>query len=76
MSPSGINVGVVDASSYSYVGGGAPRFFLPLDQQLRNPNYAQLLIMANDQEATCGLCMKSSRTFAIKFFWWINLYLI
>ncbi|RWX79254.1 efflux RND transporter permease subunit [Neorhizobium lilium] len=29
----------------TYIGEGAPRFFLPLDQQLRNPNYAQLLVM-------------------------------
>ena len=32
----------------SYIGEGAPRFFLPLDQQLRNPNFAQLLVMARD----------------------------
>ncbi|RVP95182.1 efflux RND transporter permease subunit, partial [Sinorhizobium meliloti] len=30
----------------TYIGEGAPRFFLPLDQQLRNPNFAQLLVMA------------------------------
>ncbi|NGN42919.1 efflux RND transporter permease subunit [Mesorhizobium sp. CGMCC 1.15528] len=35
----------------TYIGEGAPRFFLPLDQQLRNPNYAQLLVMANDEPA-------------------------
>jgi multidrug efflux pump len=35
----------------TYIGEGAPRFFLPLDQQLRNPNFAQLLIMANDEPA-------------------------
>ncbi|MGI6854528.1 efflux RND transporter permease subunit [Mesorhizobium sp. 1B3] len=35
----------------TYIGEGIPRFFLPLDQQLRNPNFAQLLIMANDEPA-------------------------
>lgn len=35
----------------TYIGEGAPRFFLPLDQQLRNPNFAQLLVMANDEPA-------------------------
>lgn len=35
----------------SFVGEGAPRFYLPLDQQLRNPNYAQLLVVAKDMAA-------------------------
>jgi multidrug efflux pump subunit AcrB len=34
----------------TYIGEGAPRFFLPLDQQLRNPNYAQLLVMTKGLE--------------------------
>ncbi|NLS05335.1 efflux RND transporter permease subunit [Rhizobium sp. P32RR-XVIII] len=42
----------------TYIGEGAPRFFLPLDQQLRNPNYAQLLIMANDEPARERLIIK------------------
>ncbi|SIQ97246.1 Multidrug efflux pump subunit AcrB [Rhizobium sp. RU20A] len=42
----------------TYVGEGAPRFFLPLDQQLRNPNYAQLLVMANDEPARERLILK------------------
>jgi len=42
----------------TYIGEGAPRFFLPLDQQLRNPNYAQLLIMANDEPARERLITK------------------
>ncbi len=42
----------------TYIGEGAPRFFLPLDQQLRNPNYAQLLIMANDEPARERLIAK------------------
>ncbi|EXL05366.1 efflux RND transporter permease subunit [Aquamicrobium defluvii] len=35
----------------TYIGEGAPRFFLPLDQQLANPNFAQLLVMARDEPA-------------------------
>ncbi len=42
----------------TYIGEGAPRFFLPLDQQLRNPNYAQLLVMANDEPARERLIAK------------------
>ncbi|RJG41050.1 efflux RND transporter permease subunit [Mesorhizobium sp. DCY119] len=42
----------------TYIGEGAPRFFLPLDQQLRNPNYAQLLVMANDEPARERLITK------------------
>jgi len=35
----------------SYVGAGAPRFYLPLDQQLPRPNFAQLVVTARDIEA-------------------------
>ncbi len=42
----------------TYIGEGAPRFFLPLDQQLRNPNFAQILIMANDEPARERLIVK------------------
>ena len=42
----------------TYIGEGAPRFFLPLDQQLRNPNFAQLLVMANDEPARERLIIK------------------
>ncbi|MBV8467208.1 MAG: efflux RND transporter permease subunit [Burkholderiales bacterium] len=33
----------------SYVGAGSPRFFLPLDQQLSNLNFAQLTVMTRDE---------------------------
>jgi multidrug efflux pump len=33
------------ASYSSYIGNGAPRFFLPLDQQLFNDNFGQVLIV-------------------------------
>src|SRR5262245_6236289 len=35
----------------SFIGEGAPRFYLPLDQQLRNQNFAQLLLMSTSIEA-------------------------
>ncbi len=42
----------------TYIGEGAPRFFLPLDQQLANPNFAQLLVMARDEPARERLIVK------------------
>jgi len=38
------------AHSVSFVGTGAPRFYLPLDQQLATPNFAQVVITANSVE--------------------------
>jgi multidrug efflux pump subunit AcrB len=35
----------------TFVGEGAPRFYLPLDQQLRNQNLAQLVLMSKSIEA-------------------------
>ncbi len=35
----------------TFIGEGAPRFYLPLDQQLRNQNFAQLLLMSKSIEA-------------------------
>jgi multidrug efflux pump len=38
-----------DIANYvSFVGSGAPRFYLPLDQQLAQPNFAQFVITATD----------------------------
>ena len=34
----------------SYVGGGSPRFYLPLDQQQQHLNYAQLMVMTADEK--------------------------
>ncbi len=42
----------------TYVGEGAPRFVLTLDQQLRNPNFAQLLVMARDVPSRERLIVK------------------
>lgn len=35
----------------SFVGSGAPRFYLPLDQQLPQPNFSQLLVTTHDTRA-------------------------
>ncbi len=34
----------------TYIGQGAIRFYLPLDQQLENPYYAQLVIVSKGVE--------------------------
>jgi multidrug efflux pump subunit AcrB len=34
----------------TFIGEGAPRFYLPLDQQLKNQNFAQLLVMPKELE--------------------------
>ncbi|HKJ62119.1 MAG TPA: efflux RND transporter permease subunit, partial [Hyphomicrobiales bacterium] len=49
-----LDVGLVT----TFVGEGAPRFYLPLDQQLRNPNFAQLLIMPKSLEERDPLITK------------------
>lgn len=41
-----------DAADYiAYVGGGSPRFYLPLDQELRYTNFAQFMVEAKDLDA-------------------------
>ncbi len=37
-------------STTAYVGGGSPRFYLPLDQQQQHLNYAQLMVMTRDEK--------------------------
>ncbi|MDD2053566.1 efflux RND transporter permease subunit [Pseudomonas putida] len=39
----------------TYIGEGAIRFYLPLDQQLQNPYYAQLVIVSKGLEQRAGL---------------------
>ncbi|MFS8112060.1 efflux RND transporter permease subunit [Rhizobium jaguaris] len=51
----------------TFVGQGAPRFFLPLDQQLTNPNYAQMLVMAKDEPARERLIVKLRSMLAADF---------
>ena len=38
-------------SFVTYVGGGSPRFYLPLDQQLPSSNFAQVVLVARDVAA-------------------------
>ena len=41
-----------DVDSFvTYVGSGSPRFYLPLDQQLPQASFAQLVVTTHDQEA-------------------------
>lgn len=41
-----------DIQNYvSYVGTGSPRFYLPLDQQLPQTNFAQFVVLARDTDA-------------------------
>jgi multidrug efflux pump subunit AcrB len=45
-------IGNTDLSSLTtFIGVGAPRFYLPLDQQLQNQNFAQLLLVSKSIEA-------------------------
>jgi multidrug efflux pump len=37
-------------SSVAYVGAGSPRFYLPLDQQLQQSNFAQFVVVAASNE--------------------------
>ncbi|MCD9045443.1 efflux RND transporter permease subunit [Luteimonas sp. MHLX1A] len=39
------------ANYVAYVGTGSPRFYLPLDQQLPQANFAQFVVMTTDPEA-------------------------
>ncbi|PCR94205.1 ACR family transporter [Pseudomonas fluorescens] len=42
----------------TYIGQGAIRFYLPLDQQLQNPYYAQLVIVSKDFKAREALSQR------------------
>lgn len=48
----------------AYVGNGAPRYFLSLDQQLFNDNYAQLVILSKGLESREVLKAKLDKRFA------------
>ncbi len=55
------------AFTATFIGEGAPRFYLPLDQQLRNPNFAQLLIVAKDLPARDRLMEKTRQWLSAYF---------
>ncbi|KVA56862.1 multidrug transporter AcrB [Burkholderia cepacia] len=50
-----------------FVGTGAPRFYLPLDQQLQQPNFAQFVITAKDVESRDRLSRWLESTLASRF---------
>jgi len=51
----------------AYVGNGSPRFYLPLDQQLNHPNFAQFVIVAKDNKAREVLYDKINRLLENEF---------
>ncbi|MGE5792392.1 MAG: efflux RND transporter permease subunit, partial [Bacteroidota bacterium] len=51
----------------SYVGWGSPRFYLPLDQQLANANFAQFVILTKDLKAREALRARLIRLFETDF---------
>jgi multidrug efflux pump len=48
----------------SYIGNGSPRFYLPLDQQLFNDNFAQFVITTHDIKAREDLKQRLEQRFA------------
>ena len=51
----------------SYVGGGTPRFFLLIVQQLANTNLAELVVMTNDNAARERVIQRIRQAFATDF---------
>ena len=51
----------------AYVGNGSPRFYLPLDQQLGHPNFAQFVIVTRDNDAREIMVEKLNRILETEF---------
>ncbi len=51
----------------AFVGAGAPRFFLPLDQQLQTQNFAQFLILPKELKARNAVIVRTRATLAAEF---------
>ncbi len=51
----------------TFIGEGVPRFYLPLDQQLRNQNFAQLVLMSKGIEARERALIRVRETLARDF---------
>lgn len=51
----------------AYVGGGSPRFYLPLNQELQHTNLAQFVIMTTDNQARERLRTRLLRVFEQDF---------
>jgi multidrug efflux pump subunit AcrB len=48
----------------SYIGGGAPRFFLAYNPELPNPNFAKLIVTTPDAQAQSRLLLRLRRSLA------------
>jgi multidrug efflux pump len=51
----------------AYIGNGSPRFYLPLDVQLPNTNFAQLMVMTKGDEARERVIARLQRRFETGF---------
>lgn len=51
----------------AYIGNGSPRFYLPLDQQLGHPNFAQFVIVTRDNKAREIMVEKLNRILETEF---------
>lgn len=51
----------------SYVGGGSPRFYLPLDQQMQHLNYAQLMVMTESEQTRDSVKTAMEKMFETDF---------
>jgi multidrug efflux pump subunit AcrB len=51
----------------AFVGDGIPRFFLPLDQQLKNQNFSQFLVMPKDEKSRDGVIERTRAVLADEF---------
>jgi multidrug efflux pump len=51
----------------SYVGGGSPRFYLPLDQQLFNPNLVEFVVLTKDNTVRDAVATKLMTTIDSQF---------
>jgi multidrug efflux pump len=51
----------------AYVGGGTPRFYLPIDQQLNHPNFAQFVVLTRDNRAREQVIERLNGTLATEF---------
>ncbi len=51
----------------AFVGDGVPRFFLPLDQQLKNLNFSQFLVLPKTTETRDGVVARTRAILAAEF---------
>jgi multidrug efflux pump len=57
-----------DVESYvAYVGGGSPRFYLPLDQQLQNANLAEFVVTTKSNEVRDRVAARLLHTLDTQF---------